>query len=171
MVIRAANPTDADALSRLAMETYRAAFSGSMGAADLDAHLKTHLLPEHFLRILEYHTILIAEGADRMVGYAQYGLADSAVEQAAEGDWELFRLYVLVDFQNQGIGTLLMQTALADPWMVSAARVLLDVWARNSGAIRFYERFGFRVIGERAFVVESGAETDPDWIMARDREA
>ncbi len=48
-----------------------------------------------------------------------------------------------------------------------ATRIFLDVWEHNHGARRFYERYGFGVIGQRAFVVESGAATSYDLIMLR----
>ena len=54
--------------------------------------------------------------------------------------------------------------------MNSAAIITLDVWEHNHGAQRFYQRYGFEVIGARAFEVESGEETSLDLIMARRRE-
>jgi ribosomal protein S18 acetylase RimI-like enzyme len=102
-----------------------------------------------------------------MIGYVQFGQANATVLQSADGDQELRRLYVHADFQNKGIGTRLMDAALAHPQLRDAERIFLDVWEHNPGAQRFYACFGFKVVGQRPFVVESGAETSMDLIMAR----
>ena len=47
------------------------------------------------------------------------------------------------------------------------AAIVLDVWEHNPAAQRFYARYGFEVVGARAFVVASGAETSRDLIMVR----
>lgn len=51
--------------------------------------------------------------------------------------------------------------------MKTAERIALDVWEHNLGARRLYERYGFEVVGKRAFEVKSGAETSFDLIMIR----
>ena len=48
-----------------------------------------------------------------------------------------------------------------------SARIFLDVWEHNPGARRFYERYGFVVIGDRSYAVASGAETSLDLIMVQ----
>lgn len=64
-----------------------------------------------------------------------------------------------------------MRAALDLSEAKASPHVFLDVWDQNHGARRFYERFGFVVIGARAFTLDSGAETTPDLIMVRDRRA
>jgi len=95
----------------------------------------------------------------------QFGAAKPSA--ADENDQELRRLYVHPEFQNRGYGTLLMEAALRHPRMSGARSIYLDVWEHNLGAQRFYRRYGFKVIGTRAFEVESGAATSLDLIMAR----
>jgi ribosomal protein S18 acetylase RimI-like enzyme len=161
--IRAAQEADVAALSELARQTYAAAFGHSMSAADLSAHMGKHLSPESFARIVADDTVLLAELAGRLVGYVQFGAA--APDYGHGAATELRRLYVHADYQNAGVGTLLMRAALRE--LEGAGPVALDVWEHNHGARRFYERFGFEVAGARAFEVESGAETSLDLIMVR----
>ncbi|MEZ4770160.1 MAG: GNAT family N-acetyltransferase [Caldilineales bacterium] len=156
--IRPAEPRDIDELAELAQETYVAAFGHSFAPGDLAAHLERHLSPTHVRTWIELDAVLLAEAGERLVGFVQLGPAGDAVE--------LRRLYVAGDFQNRGIGGRLMQAALAHPAALAADRIVLDVWERNHAARRFYERFGFKVVGHRAFEVVSGAQTDPDLIMA-----
>jgi ribosomal protein S18 acetylase RimI-like enzyme len=72
---------------------------------------------------------------------------------------------VLRDFQNKGIGSQLMGKSLEVMKAKMVKRVFLDVWEHNPGAIRFYQRFGFEVVGRQKFEVTSGAETSDDLVM------
>lgn len=164
MVIRQTTQNDARALSELAQETYADAFGATMSVEDLRAHLQKNLSVENVARILDADTILVAERDARLLGFVQFGKCDY-VEANPETDYELRRLYILREFQNQNIGAQLMEAALNHPRMKSAPRIFLDVWEHNHGAQRFYQRYGFQVIGERKFEVESGAETDADLVM------
>jgi ribosomal protein S18 acetylase RimI-like enzyme len=149
------------------METYAAAFGHSFEPADLAAHLERNLSRHCFERILREDTVLVAEAGGRLVGYVQFGDSDGAAEGVAPNEQELRRLYVLPAYQNQGIGTQLMVAALNHPAMQQAPRIYLDVWEHNPDAQRFYARHGFKVVGQRQFFVESGAETSLDLIMVR----
>ena len=138
-----------------------------MSVADLAAHCEHNLSPSSFERILAQDTVLVAQTADQLIGFIQFGRANSAGESLANPDQEVRRLYVQAEFQNTRVGTLLLQTALEQPALRAAGRVFLDVWEHNHGARRFYERFGFQVIGAQPFLVQSGSPTSRDLIMVR----
>lgn len=165
--IREAQKCDIAALSELAITTYSDAFGYSFSEADLAAHINTNLSPDYFTRILdeEEDVILLAQVGDRLIGYVQFGQADAY--SADKNDRALHRLYVHPEFQNQGYGTALMEAALRHPRLKTAACIYLDVWEHNPGAQRFYQRYGFEVIGTRTFEVESGAPTSLDLVMVR----
>ena len=165
MKIREVRQSDLATLSELAIQTYTDAFGHSFSAADLAAHLERHLSPDGFARILDADVVLLAEAEDRLIGYLQFGAMRPLSDYGP--DQELRRLYVLAEFQNQGVGAALMEAALSHPQMQSATNIYLDVWEHNHGAQRFYQRYGFEVIGFRAFEVESGAETSLDLLMVR----
>lgn len=167
-IIRAAVQDDAEALSQLAQETFTRFFGPSMLASDLAAHLEANLSPEVFAVILARDTVLIAELEGQMAGFVQFGRAGSFAVANCDDDRAVRKMYVRARFQNRTIGSALMEAALAQLHGEGAGRVFLDVWDQNYGAIRFYQRHGFKVIGERPFTVASGAETTPDLIMMRD---
>ena len=167
MIIRNAENKDIHALSHLAQTTYADAFGHSFLSSDLAAHLAYHLSPSRFRQILARDTILLADVDGYLVGFVQFGLADGYVQAHSDRDWALHKLYVLADYQNRGIGSLLMEAALGQMEQEKAGRIFLDVWEHNPDAHRFYKRYGFRVIGEKQFAVASGAETSLDLIMVR----
>ena len=57
--------------------------------------------------------------------------------------------YVLPEHQSKGIGTRLLEHLLGLPagrqGLAGGERLLVGTWAANEGAIRFYERHGFRL--------------------------
>ena len=165
LTIRPAESGNAAELAELARLTYSVAFGHSFSEADLAAHLETHLSTERFAQIIENDVVLLIIVRGRIVGYVQFG--EAGADSAREGDQELRRLYVHPDFQNQGYGAALMKSALRHPTMKNAPTIFLDVWEKNPGAQRFYQRFGFEATGVRSFEVASGAETSLDVIMAR----
>ena len=86
--------------------------------------------------------VLIAKDGERVVGFAacsEYrggGLSNAG---------EIIAIYVLADHWGQGIGSRLMRESLAT--LQRYPRVAVMVLKKNSRAIRFYERFGFRFDG------------------------
>lgn len=166
-MIRPAVSGDAEVISRIATESYCAAFGHSFQKPDLEFHLKTKLSKEKIEAIIEEETVLIMVHDGRLVGFVQFGAIANAPDIVPDSDRELRRLYVHPDDQSKGIGTALMAAALDHPQLRCADRIFLDVWEHNRGALEFYRRHGFEVVGERRFEVKSGAETSLDLIMVR----
>lgn len=158
MNFRDATAADIPALADFARRTYAAAFGDSMASDDLEHHLAHRLSDTYFSEALHQDVFPLALDGD-LAGYAQFGPAD--VEGAQPGDMQLRRLYV--DPAGQGIGSALMRQALAR--MVHAPRIFLDVWDRNTGAVKLYERFGFRTVGTVPFVTPSGEVAGHDLLM------
>jgi ribosomal protein S18 acetylase RimI-like enzyme len=164
--IRQAKRQDMPKLSELAIRTYVEAFGSGFSPRDLSAHLEKNLSVKSFAGILCNDTVMVAENEARMVGYLQFG--DARIPEANPGkDKEVYRLYVLSEFQNAGIGKSLMTTVLSQFSPSTVDRVFLDVWENNPSAISFYRRFGFQPVGKRPFQVASGAITGYDLIMVR----
>ena len=165
LAIRYAEVRDVAILSELAQKTYSDAFGHSFSKADLEAHLDKNLSSECVTRWIEEDVFLVAEVEKRIIGYVQFGATSAFSDQGS--DQEIRRLYVDQEFQKRGCGGALMAAALQHPRMKNAVSIYLDVWEHNHAAQRFYRRYGFEVIGSRAFEVESGADTSCDLIMAR----
>jgi GNAT superfamily N-acetyltransferase len=84
-----------------------------------------------------------------------------AIRRSRTNDWEtLERLYVEPNEQGRGIGTALLDKAKA----LRREGLYLWVFQKNTGAIRFYERHGFRLV--KLTDGEDNMEREPDALYA-----
>ncbi|MGH6933003.1 MAG: GNAT family N-acetyltransferase [Dongiaceae bacterium] len=167
MLIRPAEVGDLPALSELARKTYSESFGHSFTPSDLAFILNNEISYESLREAMAEDIILVAMIAEGLVGFVQFGTASPTTPALAPSDREIRRIYVKSDCQNRGIGRRLMAAALDHPSLRLAERIYIDVWERNPGAKRLYERFDFKVVGARELAVESGARADLDLIMVR----
>jgi ribosomal protein S18 acetylase RimI-like enzyme len=77
---------------------------------------------------------------------------------------EIARLYADQRWHGRGLGGALMHVCIATARDWGADLLWLGVWERNARAIAFYEKHGFRVIGEQEF--QLGADRQRDLVMA-----
>ena len=106
-----------------------------------------------------------ADGTDAPLGYAVLTEPDFPPEHVEPGDIELRRIYTLGAAHGTGLGPALMDAVLAEARARGNARLLLGVHPDNRRARRFYERTGFQVVGERAFLVGTQHFTDPIYAL------
>mgnify|MGYP000950988430 FL=1 len=80
--------------------------------------------------------------------------------------YEIQRLYVLQEFQGQGIGRALFEYALQLAQESGAGWVWLGVWEKNFKAQKFYAKYGFEKFSQHAFRV-SQDKVDVDWLLKK----
>ena len=166
-VIRRATPGDADALSRIGRRTFVDTFGHLYPDADLEAFLQESHGAGAYARYLadDRYALWLLEDAGEAIGYAVAGPCGLPHPEAAPGDGELKRLYLLPSLHNGGWGGRLFQVAL--DWLQrDGPRTLwISVWSENHGAQRFYARHGFQKAGEYEFPV--GRVRDREFIFRR----
>ena len=162
--IRTAEGADLPALALLGAKTFVDTFGFQYSEADLEAFLiKNHTLTVYRKLFNDpRYAIWVAEQAERLVGYSVAGPSSLPVPQPAALDGEIKRLYVHRDYQNAGLGSLLLAPTL--DWLKANYRALyLSVYAENHGARRLYERHGFALHHRYEFMV--GDHADPELIL------
>ena len=78
----------------------------------------------------------------------------------AERPVELCRLYSTTEFIGKGVGQALMDECLKLARERNCDVMWLGVWEFNPRAQRFYEKQGFRIVGEHVFQLGSDPQTD-----------
>jgi diamine N-acetyltransferase len=77
---------------------------------------------------------------------------------------KLERLYLLKDYYDLKLGHYLLEQAIDLSKAQGEKGMWLNVWKKNSRAIRFYKRQGFEVVGESEFVL-TPTHANPNWVM------
>jgi len=119
---------------------------------------------EHYRRFLdqpEYFgrkaVAAIAPGVVKVIGFF---LARSILENL-----ELLKIGVYPIYQNQGIGTRLLNAAFIEGVRRGCLRCFLEVRKSNLGAIQFYQNHQFKIAGERLNYYTEPVEDA--WVMER----
>ncbi len=163
--IAKANPATATKLAALGRQTFIETFAASNTPADMDAFLAQTYGADIQLGELQQarYTFLMAEMQGQLVGYAKLwrdsDLGLTAGDTAA-GRLEVKQLYVAQEWIGTGLGAALMRRILDLAQAENCTAVVLGVWEHNEQAKAFYQRFGFREIGEVVFLLGADAQRD-----------
>ncbi len=172
--IRAAVPADAERLSAFMARTFVDTYGAENTPEDMTRYVGATFSPALQARELADPgaVVLVAEaaGSPELAAYAHLagGPAPAAVMAFAgsgPAPVELKRFYVDQSWHGRGLAGALMDAVLGEARARGAGAVWLGVWQRNPRAVRFYEKCGFRRVGEATFVL--GSDVQHDWIMAR----
>jgi ribosomal protein S18 acetylase RimI-like enzyme len=142
--IRTAGIGDIGVVQRVAQVTWAATY-----AAILPEEIRHRLLDAWYsepalTRALRAagSAFLVAEVGGRVVGFAQY-------ERRSADVAELTRIYVLPEHQHAGIGSRLLEAALAACRQQGVSRLTVAVERDNAAGRRFYRSRGFAEVSER----------------------
>jgi diamine N-acetyltransferase len=165
--LRPATAADAASLAAFAETMFRDTFSAANTPDDMDAYCAGafgEALQRAEIEDTALSTVL-AEDSGRLVGYVQFGAGDAPACVSPPPAWELRRLYVAPESKGSGLARELTARAVSGALAGGAASLWLGVWERNPRAIRFYEKAGFKVVGEHTF--QLGRDPQRDLIMTR----
>jgi ribosomal protein S18 acetylase RimI-like enzyme len=111
----------------------------------------------------EGSTYFVAESQDAIAGYARTATGDVPPGVTGERPIELVRLYVDQPFHGTGLAHRLLQACIDDAKAHGHDSMHLGVWERNPRAQAFYDKWGFRKVGEQRF--DLGGDIQTDWVM------
>jgi ribosomal protein S18 acetylase RimI-like enzyme len=155
VALRLAAPEDSEALALFASRTFEETFGPDNKPADMADYLSKNFSSEIQRReIADADSVLVLaeDEAKVLAGYAHILFKGAEVE--------LKRLYVDSGWKGSGLGRILVAEVLRQGTARKGSRVWLSVWERNTRAIAFYRKMGFRVCGSATFVLGDDAQTD-----------
>lgn len=156
-VIRAAEPSDAEALGRLSQRTWELTYRGIVPDPVLDEWIAT--VPQQWRDTL---TAAGPPGAARrwvgerggvLLGYATTAPGESTWLPPPDGAGELTNLYVDPDAIGTGLGRSLYEHAVADLRERDFAPFVVWAFRHNERATRFYLARGLRLDAEHDWVL------------------
>lgn len=166
--VRRAAATDGDA--RLLAELGARLFGNAFGAMNDPNDLRLFLAKTYSpaLQLAELRdsnrAVWVAEMDGQAVGYATLRRESSSPAVEARSPAEVQRIYADGSWHGRGVGQALLRACIDQARAWGCDAVWLGVWERNPRAIAFYEKSGFRRVGEQRFVV--GTDSQSDHVMA-----
>ncbi|UOQ78541.1 GNAT family N-acetyltransferase [Hymenobacter sp. 5516J-16] len=159
------NAATAAQLAELGQRLFHETYVAHNTPEDMAAYEAATFGPEQQLRELQDPdtVFLLAQLVQEVVGYAKLKLHSTLgldPEKTPEDRLEVERLYVSEDWISTGLGAALMRRAIEEARQQGSRAVVLGVWEKNTRALEFYRRFGFRQIGTHLFTVGSDEQTD-----------
>ena len=143
LFVRSATEKDLPSVSRLLGEAWHATYDQWIGADKVAEITRDwHSVPALKARLHAPSSEFVVADSGKMIG----GMAYASMEPTLKATAVLRQLYVLPQFQRQGIGRDLF--AEVETCFPDARMMRLEVEPRNVDAIRFYRRLGFEVVGE-----------------------
>ena len=157
---RDATLEDAGALQELFADSFVETFGHLYRPADLQEFLDTNSLAKWQDNLADPEVgIRVAEMDGELAGFVELAPKKLPYETAAPAI-ELRRLYLRASAHGLGIADVLMKWALQEAKARGAQELVLSVYVDNHRARRFYERYGFEIVGRYDFMVGSHADED-----------
>ncbi|ACV09324.1 GNAT family N-acetyltransferase [Jonesia denitrificans] len=139
ITVRHAQHSDASAIARIHIMSWRQAYSGYISndyLDQLDVDERENMWRD--VLAMEDTTVFLAENG-RVLGFASIGAAKD--EDAEPGDLQLYTMYLDPEAWGLGVAKELMHHA--DSLIPEGHAMTLWVFEKNDRARRFYERHGF----------------------------
>jgi diamine N-acetyltransferase len=169
MQLRPATLEDVPALAALGRESFTHAFGHLYRPEDLAAFLaEVHDEPVVAGEISgsECRHALAVDADGSLLGYCKLRYPSKLGEHSLATDpLELGQLYCAGHATGRGIGAALMDWALQQAKLGGHDAILLSVYCDNTGAQRFYERYGFAKIADIHFRV--GNQIDDEYLFEK----
>ncbi len=158
---------EVDQLADISLTTFTEAFFHQNDPSDfkeyVDKSLSTKVLLNELNDPKSEFYFLYDDG--KRIGYFKLNLGINRFGQAASDQLELQRIYVFKNNQSKGAGKYMMDYIVNFAKSVHLSSIWLGVWEHNPDAIRFYEKQGFKKVGDHHFLL--GQSIQLDYIFER----
>ncbi|MEO9512968.1 MAG: GNAT family N-acetyltransferase [Flavobacteriaceae bacterium] len=163
--LRRCTNLDIGVLQEISKATFSAAFEEHNEAMDFKNYLNFAFNQEKLLSELENENsaFYFAYDEDILVGYLKINREKAQTEIKEAQSFELERIYVIQSYQGMKIGEWMIGKVIKLAQKADKRYVWLGVWERNTRAIKFYHKLGFKQFGTHPYYI--GGDKQTDWLM------
>ena len=165
LTIRYADVEDAKMLAEVGGQSFYDTFAKDNKPEDIADYLAKAFSVEQVAKeIADEKTIfLIVEIDSQTAGYAKLRVNEPPECITGENPIEIERFYILQNWHGRGLAQSLMKRCIEEAKQRGHQSIFLGVWEHNQRAIAFYQKCGFKKVGEHPFLLGSDLQTD--WLM------
>lgn len=162
------SPAETGTLAALSRKCFEQTFAPYNSAASMAAYMDHHFSVRKLSNELSDPNSRFYFVTDdvQLLGYLKINTGPAQTEDMGPDALEIERIYVIHEAHGRKAGKSLMQFAIRAGRRLHKKYIWLGVWEENEKAIRFYERFGWRVFGRHTFRL--GNEEQNDLLMKLD---
>lgn len=148
--IKNATPKDIDLIRELTMQVWPQTYTPILGPVQVQYMLNKFYHPDVLAQQMQ-------DGQNFIVCYSNdVPAAFAAFEEIEQGVFKLHKIYILPGHQGKGIGKYLVDHIAAVISGSGATQLRLNVNRYNKSAIGFYEKIGFKNIGDEDIDIGGG---------------
>lgn len=149
-------------LQQISRITFSETFAEHNTEEDLNKYLQEQLSLNKLVEELNnnYSEFYFASENERVIGYLKLNWEKAQTELIDEAAFEIERIYILKEYFGKGLGQFLLDHAIIIGKAHQLTFIWLGVWEKNSRAIRFYEKNGFKIFSSHLFTLGNDIQTD-----------
>ncbi|WP_025743523.1 GNAT family N-acetyltransferase [Aquimarina pacifica] len=161
------NIEDLNELIKISITTYKNSFSKVNTYENMQSYLDSSFDRDKLCKELNdtNSEFYFSKFNEETTGYFKINFGTSQTDLRETTGMELERIYIVEKFQGKKNGQAIMNYILEIARNRNIKYVWLGVWEKNTEAIRFYKKNGFRIVGNHPF--KMGNEIQKDYIMKR----
>ncbi|MDP2386964.1 MAG: GNAT family N-acetyltransferase [Bacteroidota bacterium] len=164
--IRPADKNDAEVVSKLGRTTFLAAHEASTPKEDMEQYLELKFSIAAVEKELadSNNVFQLLYSNEKPAGYSKiiYNSPCSFLPENPDIS-KMERLYISKEFYDKKLGYKLFAHNKELCLRNNQTGIWLTVWVENDRAVAFYDRLGFKIIGEVMFKV--GSQQSPNYVM------
>lgn len=153
VLIRKVEAEQVSLLAELGLETFLQSHGHSASPTDIKKYTTRAFSENSVSRELAdpksiFHFLILGDVA---IGYSKMNFDTRIDSRNSNSLCKLDRIYLLSKYHGKGLGRLLMDHAIDLSQKNAQEGMWLYTWVENEAAIAFYERYGFKIIGQYDF--------------------
>jgi ribosomal protein S18 acetylase RimI-like enzyme len=160
--IAKAELSELNLLREIAVRTFTESFSDQNSEEDMQLYLEQNLSLDKLEREMSdtFSVFYLGYYNALAVAYLKLNFDKSQTETHKADSLEIERIYVLKEYKGKGIGKQLLGKAIEIAENAKLKNICLGVWEKNTEAIDFYRKHGFKAIGNHLFILGKDAQVD-----------
>jgi ribosomal protein S18 acetylase RimI-like enzyme len=149
-------------LQKISQQTFYNTYASQNTEEDMQNYLSENFSADALACELEIEDsyFYFAETEGKLVGYLKINKGKAQTTSKLKNAFEIERIYVVEGFKGRYIGKQLLHKTIEIAKQEEINTIWLGVWEKNTQAISFYEKNGFKAFDDHIFIIGNDPQKD-----------